>query len=79
MIIGIVLTVIIFAWIPLVMLPMILMGGFNQQQVQDDIQMNPEPTVQMIPDSVPTPILVLAPSAEGDRVMAAEPENSCDE
>ena len=59
------------------MLPIILMGGFDQQQVQDDIQVTPEPVVQMFPDSVLTP--VPASSAEGDREMAAESENSCDE
>ena len=76
-VIGIVLTVISFAWIPLVILPMILMGGFDQQQIQNDIQVSPEPTVRVAP--VPVPVPVPAPGSEDIREMTIESENNCDE
>ena len=35
--------------LPMILLPMILMGGFDQQQIQNDIQMSPQPTVRVAP------------------------------
>ena len=47
-IIGIALTVIMFAWIPFAMIPMIFMDGMDQQHMQI-----PEPVERMIEERVP--------------------------
>jgi len=57
-IIGIVLTLISFAWIPLMLIPFAFMG-VDQQQMGDHMQVIPEPDVRMVPEApqqqVPAP------------------------
>jgi hypothetical protein len=56
--------------------PMILMGGFDQQQIQNDIQMSPQPTVRVA--RAPFSIRVPASGHEDIHEMVIESENSCD-
>ncbi len=56
-VIGIVLTVLSVAWIPIVMIPMMFMGGFDQQHMMQPIsehveRMVPAPTQQPIEKSL---------------------------
>ncbi len=57
-VIGIVLTLISFAWIPLMLIPFAFMG-VDQQQMGDHMQVIPEPDVRMVPEApqqqVPAP------------------------
>jgi len=66
-IIGIVLTLISFAWIPLMLIPFAFMG-VDQQQMGDHMQVIPEPITQMVP----------APGFEDAPEMIVESENNCD-
>ena len=70
-IIGIVLTVISFTWVPLMLIPFLFIGGVDQQQMMHPIpehveRMIPEPIPQVItesnPQQVPEPIPQQAPS-----------------
>ncbi len=83
-IIGIALTVISFAWIPLVMIPMIFMEGFDQQHMMQPI---PEPVERMIPEPIPqvvtepNPQQVPAPTPHEIPEPIPQPaplENNCD-
>ncbi len=68
-VIGIILTVISFAWIPLMLIPFAFMGmGVDQQQMGDHMQVIPEPITQMVP----------APGFEDAPEMIVESENNCD-
>ncbi len=77
-IIGIVLTLISFAWIPFVMIPMMFMGGIDQQHMQPI----PVPIERMVPPvpQVTEPIsqMVPAPGFEDVPEMIVESENGCD-
>ena len=83
-IIGIVLTLISFAWIPFVMIPVMFMGGFDQQNMMQPISEHVE---QMKTESIPEhfermitePIQqqVPAPGFEDVPEMIVETENSC--
>jgi len=66
-IIGIVLTLISFAWIPLMLIPFAFMG-IDQQQMGDHMQVIPEPITQMVP----------APGFEDVPEMIVESEGNCD-
>jgi len=84
-VIGIVLTLISFAWIPFVMIPMMFMGGFDQQNMMQPISEHVE---QMVTESIPEhfermitePVQqqVPAPGFEDVPEMIVETENSCD-
>ena len=65
-IIGIALTVISFAWIPFVMIPMMFMEGFDQQHIQPI----PEPVERMIPE--PAPQVITEPNTQ--QVPAPNPQ-----
>jgi len=77
-IIGIALTVISFAWIPLVLIPIALTGGFDEKHMQEKM---PAPVERMVPPvpAVPAPTQqVPAPGFEDVPEMIVESENSCD-
>jgi len=80
-IIGIVLTLISFAWIPLMLIPFAFMGMGQQQMHQPPIpetipRLVTEPTPQEIRE--PVQQNVPAPGFEDVPEMIVEPENSCD-
>ena len=78
-IIGIALTVLSFAWIPFVMIPMVFMGGFDQQHMQPMIPIPVERMVEPPVPAVPAPTLqVPVPGFEDVPEMIVEPEISCD-
>jgi len=64
-IIGIVLTVISFAWIPFMLIPMAMMDT-NQLPMQDHMQVIPEPVQRMIPEPKvePAPAPVQSPQTK---------------
>ncbi len=70
-IIGIALTVIGFAWIPLMLIPFAFMGVDHQQ-----MQPIPEPIIRMVPE--PVQQQVPAPGFEDVPEMIVESENNCD-
>ncbi len=70
-IIGIALTLISFAWIPFVMIPMMFMGGIDQQHMQP----LPVPIPRMITE--PISQMVPAPGFEDVPEMIVESENGC--
>ncbi len=76
-IIGIVLTVLSVAWIPFMLIPVMFMGGFDQQHMMQPI---PIPDERMVPQPVPSPLeqQVPAPGFEDVPEMIVETENSCD-
>jgi len=72
-VIGIVLTVISFAWIPLMLIPMMVFDvdqqmGDHMRMIPDEMKQIPEPMVQMVP----------APGFEDVPEMIVESENNCD-
>jgi len=71
-IIGIALTLISFAWIPFVMIPMMFMGGIEQQHMQP----LPVPVERMITE--PISQMVPAPGFEDVAEMIVESQNMCD-
>jgi len=71
-IIGIALTLIMFAWIPFVMVPMMFMGGIEQQHMQP----LPEPVERMVTE--PISQKVPAPGFEDVPEMIVESQNMCD-
>jgi len=71
-IIGIVLTLISFAWIPFVMIPMMFMGGIEQQHMQP----LPVPIERMVTE--PISQMVPAPGFEDVPEMIVESQNGCD-
>ncbi len=73
-VIGIVLTVISFAWIPLMLIPLLIMDV--DQQMGDRMQMIPEPDIRMVPE--PIQQQVPAPGFEDVPEMIVESENNCD-
>jgi len=80
-IIGIVLTLISFAWIPFMLIPFAFMGGVDHQQMMQPIpvpveRMITEPMQQQVPAS--TQQQVPAPGFEDVPEMIVESENSCD-
>jgi len=88
-VIGIILTVISFAWIPLMLIPFAFMGmGVDQQQMHEPIpetipRLVPQPTPQQVPEPVqplvpPTPQHVPVPGFEDVPEMIVESENNCD-
>jgi len=80
-VIGIILTVISFAWIPLMLIPFAFMGMGQQQMHQPQIpetipRLVTEPTPQEIPETVQQK--VPAPGFEDVPEMIVESENNCD-
>jgi len=73
-IIGIVLTLVSIAWIPVMLLPMAFMGV--DQQMGDHMQVIPEPDIRMVPE--PIQQQVPAPGFEDVPEMIVESENNCD-
>jgi len=71
-VIGIVLTVISFAWLPLMLIPMILL---DDEMMADHMQI-PEPEIRMVPE--PMVQQVPAPGFEDVPEMIVESENNCD-
>ncbi len=71
-VIGIVLTVISVAWIPLMLIPMMVFDvdqmGDHMGMIPDEMKQIPEPMVQMVP----------APGFEDVPEMIVESENNCD-
>ncbi len=71
-VIGIVLTVISFAWIPLMLIPMMVFDvdqmGDHMRMIPDEMKQIPEPMVQMVP----------APGFEDVPEMIVESQNGCD-
>jgi len=67
-VIGIILTVISFAWIPLMLIPIVFMGGFDQQPQHRTIMTEEQPIIQLVP----------APGFEDVPEMIVESENACD-
>ena len=80
-VIGIILTVIAFAWMPLMMIPMVFMGA-DQQQIQDlaeQVQREAEERMMMEPQvTEPIQQQVPAPGFEDVPEMIVESETSCD-
>jgi len=76
-IIGIVLTLISFAWIPFMLIPFVFMAGVDHQPMMQPI---PEPVERMVPQPVPSPLeqQVPAPGFEDVPEMIVEPEINCD-
>jgi len=75
-VIGIALTVLMFAWIPFLLIPLALTGGFDQEHMQQPI---PEPVTRLVEPPVPAPTLqVPVPGFEDVPEMIVEQENSCD-
>jgi len=80
-VIGIILTVISFAWIPLMLIPFAFMGMGQQQMHQPPI---PEPIPRLVteptPQEIPEPVQqkVPAPGFEDVPEMIVESENNCD-
>jgi len=84
-IIGIILTLISFAWIPFVMIPVMFMGGFDQQNMMQPITEHVE---EMMTESIPEHVermltepiqqQVPAPGFEDVPEMIVESEISCD-
>jgi len=72
-IIGIVLTLIDFAWIPLLLIPFAFMGSVDQQQMMQPI---PEPVERQVTE--PIQQQVPAPGFEDVPEMIVESENGCD-
>jgi len=82
-IIGIALTLISFAWIPIVMIPMVFMGGFDKQMQpfpEHIEEMMTEPIPKHIERMITEPISqkVPAPGFEDVPEMIVEPEIDCD-
>ena len=71
-VIGIALTLIMFAWIPFVMVPMMFMGGIEQQHMQP----LPVPIERMVTE--PISQKVPAPGFEDVPEMIVESQNGCD-
>jgi len=72
-VIGIVLTLISIAWIPLMLIPMMVFDvdqqmGDQMRMIPDEMKQIPEPMVQMVP----------APGFEDVPEMIVESENNCD-
>jgi len=72
-VIGIVLTLISVAWIPLMLIPMMVFDvdqqmGDHMRMIPDEMKQIPEPMVQMVP----------APGFEDVPEMIVESENNCD-
>ena len=77
-VIGIILTVISFAWIPFVLIPFAFMGmGVDQQQMHQPV---PQQVPKLVPQQVPEPVQqqVPAPGFEDVPEMIVESENNCD-
>jgi len=72
-IIGIVLTLISFAWIPFMFIPFVFMAGVDHQPMMQPI---PEPVERLVPE--PLPQMVPAPGFEDVPEMIVEPEINCD-
>jgi len=84
-VIGIALTLISFAWVPFVMIPMMFMGGFDQQNMMQSITEHVEQmTTESIPEhfermiTEPVQQQVPAPGFKDVPEMIVETENSCD-
>ena len=70
-IIGIALTVISVAWIPLVMIPVVMTGGFDKEHMQQPF---PVPVERMVEPPVPA----VVPDFENVPEMIVESENTCE-
>ncbi len=80
-IIGIVLTLISFAWIPLMLIPFAFMGMGQQQMHQPPIpETIPRLVTELTPQEIPEPVQqkVPAPGFEDVPEMIVESENNCD-
>ncbi len=72
-IIGIVLTVISFAWLPFMLIPFVFMAGVDHQPIMQPI---PEPVEQLVTEPVQQQVPV--PGFEDVPEMIVELENNCD-